>query len=128
TAHQAVGQRVGEQLDVVGRGAAGVAAQHLARGVVAVEVGIELPGDERLELGVVGLEFGATAFQRGQDALAVLEHDLAGRVFLRGGDAGQQDERRERDGQHPGGNGLDGNGADLHDNHSVGAGVHTYSV
>src|SRR5690606_24916161 len=65
---------------------------------------------------------------RGQDALAVLEHDLAGRVFLRGGDAGQQDERRERDGQHPGGNGLDGNGAVLHGNHSVGGGVDSLSV
>src|SRR5690606_24679836 len=106
-----------------GRGAARVAAQHLARGVVAVEGSVELVGDEGLELGVVGLELGAAAFQRGQDALAVLEHDLAGRRFLRSGDAGHQYERGERKGEHPG-----GNGADLHGNHSVGGGVDSLSV
>src|SRR5690606_28664542 len=106
----------------------GMAAQHLARGVVAVEGGVELVGDEGLELAVVGLELGTAAFQRGQDALAVLEHDLAGRFFLRGGDAGQQHQRGEHDGEHLAGNGPDGNGADLHGNHSVGGGVDSLSV
>src|SRR3546814_13355677 len=50
----------------------------------------------------------------GPDALAVLEHDLARRGVLRGGDAGQQHQGREQEREQ-----LDDQGVVLHGIHSV---------
>src|SRR3546814_9800468 len=66
-----------EGLDVFGRRAAAVAAEHLPRRVVAVEHVVEFAADERAQRGRVRGGLGAAAFQRRQDAFAVVEHQLA---------------------------------------------------
>ena len=60
-------------------------AQHLPRGVVAVEHGVELAGHEALQRGAVAGELGAPRFQRLQHAAGVLQHHLAGRALRAGG-------------------------------------------
>src|SRR5690606_743152 len=124
-AQRSVGARGGEQLHVGVGGAAAVAAEHLAGRVVAVEHLVELAGDKGLQLAAVGGELGAARLQRRQQALGVVEHQLARRSGLGGGGRGGLGLRGGRERRHgeQGGGEREGHQGTGHSVGSVGDGV-----
>src|SRR5690606_15305221 len=92
-----------------------------------VEHLVEFAGDEGLQLAAVGGELGAARLQRGQQALAVVEHELAGRFALRGrggglGGLGLRAGREGRGGKQ-GRSQQEGDQGTVHSLGSVGDGV-----
>src|SRR5690606_2874713 len=117
--HQAFGQRVGKGGDFGVGGTAAMAAQHQARGVVAVEHLLELRADEGAKLAAVGGELGPALLQGRQDAAEVVLHQLARAAGLCGGGL------RGRSGQHGGGRGNQQGGGDRgHQQGADGNGIH----
>src|SRR5688500_944964 len=109
-----------------------MAPEHLARGVVAVEHRIELAVDEGTQRAAVLAELGAALLERGQHALAVVEHELARRALhLRGGGGGgRRAVLREQQGRGGGQQGRcdhEGDQVALHGVVSVGDGVSLFS-
>src|SRR5690606_37891190 len=86
---------------------------------------VELAGDEGLQLAAVGGELGAARLQRRQQALGVVEHQLARRSGLGGGGRGGLGLRGGRERRHgeQGGSEREGRQGTGHSVGSVGDGV-----